>query len=357
MTQQVQVSGVRSVEVNYRGIIQKLLAKKTCRDIVLAARNDKKVGVTFGRYGDAPERDGIPAKYYSIMATDDEELETQLAKYDPDRVDVSVVPDDTMIKGVEPWAWHGIKPIHYALKENGILLIISNKSPQELLKHIAKRDTPYKLCLIRGDASFAGLWVYNDDLTEERILGAIAKAAPDVFSLESVHVLLNGRTHAEKRMEVATDAYYKALIMEIKPGTGKDIIHPEIVKPKWWEMPEGIVVPGVPYGQRNPQFRRWTNRTRRPIVYFDKCIKCTLCWLECPDGAFDVSKESYYPVNYEYCSGCGICAKVCPVKNCIEMVDELVFEDLNSHYDRWAKDRTAYEQWLDEKKQLAGAPQ
>ena len=35
-------------------------------------------------------------------------------------------------------------------------------------------------------------------------------------------------------------------------------------------------------------------------------------------------------MNYEYCVGCGKCAEICPVKECIVMVDELQFEDDHS---------------------------
>jgi len=351
---QVQASTVKSVEFHYRGIIQKLLAKKACRDVLLAARSEGKVGVTFGRYGDSPERDGIPSKYFSVMAANEDDLEAELNKYSAENVDVSFVPDDTMVRGVEPWAWHGVVPVHQAVKEGGYLIIVSDRSPQELLKNLPQREKPYRLCLVKGKASFAGLWVYNDDLTEERILGAAARIAPDIFSFNSLEKLLSSRSHAEQRIAAARDAYNNCLIMDVNPWTGSDWNHPEIVKPKWWELPEGIMVPGVPYGQRNPQFKRWTNRTVRPVVDFDKCIKCTLCWIECPDGAFDISKDGYYPVNYEYCSGCGICSRVCPIKGCIEMVDELVFEDLSEHYSRWKADREVYAKWIREKKAQAG---
>ena len=33
---------------------------------------------------------------------------------------------------------------------------------------------------------------------------------------------------------------------------------------------------------RNEQFQRFTTRTERPVVRFDLCTKCTLCWLRLP---------------------------------------------------------------------------
>jgi len=74
-----------SVEVVYRGIFQKNLAKNICRGIVLAAVKQGKTGIAFGRYGDSPERNGIPAKNFAIVADNEEELQASMAQYEPKR--------------------------------------------------------------------------------------------------------------------------------------------------------------------------------------------------------------------------------------------------------------------------------
>ena len=91
-----------SVEIVYRGIFQKTLAKNISRAIVLAAHKEGKPGISFGRYGDSPERNGIPAKSFAIVATDDQTLEEGMAKYEPTQADVSICVDDTLFKGVSP---------------------------------------------------------------------------------------------------------------------------------------------------------------------------------------------------------------------------------------------------------------
>jgi len=96
-----------AVEVIYRGVFQKTLAKNITRDIVLAAHNQGKLGISFGRYGDAPERNGIPAKSFAIVANDEQTLEAGMAQYEPKQVDLTVVLDDTLCKGAESWAWYG----------------------------------------------------------------------------------------------------------------------------------------------------------------------------------------------------------------------------------------------------------
>ena len=106
-----------------------------------------------------------------------------------------------------------------------------------------------------------------------------------------------------------------------------------------------------PNGQnRNPNFKTGTNRTQRPVIRFDICTKCTLCWYECPDECFDPTRGGLYDVNYDYCTGCGRCAEVCPVNECIVMVDELNFDNNNSPWESYKKDPRAYTSWAEEKK-------
>jgi pyruvate ferredoxin oxidoreductase delta subunit len=60
-------------------------------------------------------------------------------------------------------------------------------------------------------------------------------------------------------------------------------------------------------------------RSVRPVIDYEKCIGCMMCWLYCPEPA--ISDEKPPKVDYRYCKGCGICANECPVK-AIKMVEE-----------------------------------
>ena len=62
-------------------------------------------------------------------------------------------------------------------------------------------------------------------------------------------------------------------------------------------------------------------RTERPILDKEKCTKCALCWIYCPDAAIKPSEEGYYEADLHYCKGCGICANICPV-GAITMIEE-----------------------------------
>ena len=359
---------IKRVEINYRGVFQKNLARKIGSDIVTIASRMGQRAFSNGRYSDAPERNGIPCKYFAFVSPDlaEEELEAECgAKLEIDEANISVVLDDTLCKGVEPWGWHGIRPINEKIVTGGTLLVFSRKKPQDLLKFISKKPFNYNLAILDGDASLAGLWVNKDDLTHERTLGGIAALDPALISIEAVEAYLMEKTKQKHRAEAARAAY-ESLRQEAKPPrvravTPKDGIewrHAIPVLPKWFELAEGAAVPAVkrafamgPRGQsRNLQFKRGTTKTERPAVRFDLCTKCTLCWAECPDECFDPTDDGYYDVDYQYCVGCGKCAEICPVKECIVMVDELQFEDESSPWEHWKRNPKEYIQWLEGKK-------
>src|SRR5438045_8343361 len=140
-------------EVVYRGIFQKNLASRIVRGIVLSARKADRWGIAFGRYGDSPKRNGIPAKDFAIVADTKEELEQNMARYEPKHVDVTIVVDDTLAKGVESWAWYGLQPINKLTVPNGTVLMTSLQSFDSLLKDIHKKDEPYTPALMRAKAS------------------------------------------------------------------------------------------------------------------------------------------------------------------------------------------------------------
>src|SRR5438093_11695420 len=167
---------IKRIEINYRGMFQKNLAKRIGSDIVIIASRMGQVGFSNGRYSDSPERNGIPCKYFAFVSPDlpEEELEAECgAKLDIDEANISVVLDDTMVKGVEPWGWHGVRPINERVVKDGWLLVVSNKKPEELLKFIGKKPYNYRLAILDGDESLAGLWVNQDDLTHARTLGGL----------------------------------------------------------------------------------------------------------------------------------------------------------------------------------------
>jgi pyruvate ferredoxin oxidoreductase delta subunit len=350
-----------TVEVVYRGIFQKNLAARITRGIVLSSRKAGRWGIAFGRYGDSPQRNGIPAKDFAIVADTKEELEQHMARYEPKELHVTICVDDTLCKGVESWAWYGLQPINRLLTSGGHLLVTSTRSPSELLRDIHKKDLPYHMWILPGKASFSGLWVFKEDHTEARLLGALAKIASEFLTIDAVCAAIReAEWGSELKAESARKAYERAEGRRVQVSEGNDEVPFSFEMPKWWEMREGLTIPAIPVGkpveggkgyrpERNPYFKKFTTRTMRPVVNFDTCVKCTLCWIQCPDSVFDVTPDGLYDANMDACCGCGVCEAVCPVKDCITMVNEASFEDNQSQWEMWRQGKDAYQVWANEK--------
>ena len=61
-------------------------------------------------------------------------------------------------------------------------------------------------------------------------------------------------------------------------------------------------------------------RSQRPLLDLEKCNRCGICWMYCPDNAIRPLGDSFQ-VSYKYCKECGICAIECP-KKAIALVTE-----------------------------------
>lgn len=63
-------------------------------------------------------------------------------------------------------------------------------------------------------------------------------------------------------------------------------------------------------------------RTERPVWDRQRCIKCGICSLFCPEGCVREDAEGFFEADLEYCKGCGICATECWT-GAISMVEEV----------------------------------
>jgi len=77
----------------------------------------------------------------------------------------------------------------------------------------------------------------------------------------------------------------------------------------WEDLPVGCVVPGGTCHINKTG--SW--RTYRPVIDHEKCNRCLLCWIFCPDSTIMMRNEKV-EFDYKHCKGCGICANECPPK-------------------------------------------
>ena len=75
------------------------------------------------------------------------------------------------------------------------------------------------------------------------------------------------------------------------------------------EYPVGTAFPAGHLVETNTSWR-----SQRPVIDAEKCSSCRICWLLCPDGVIHNTKPEGLEIDYDYCKGCGLCAKECRQK-------------------------------------------
>ncbi|MDD5711248.1 MAG: 4Fe-4S binding protein [Smithellaceae bacterium] len=86
----------------------------------------------------------------------------------------------------------------------------------------------------------------------------------------------------------------------------------------WKEMNPGCMV-FRPGSSREYHTGSW--RAQKPVWQNEKCIKCGICYIFCPEGCIKEDEEGYFVADLNYCKGCGICAHEC-WPGAIKMVEE-----------------------------------
>jgi dihydropyrimidine dehydrogenase (NAD+) subunit PreA len=81
-------------------------------------------------------------------------------------------------------------------------------------------------------------------------------------------------------------------------------------------------------GRAVPNFVEWQdlnlNYVTKAHIDQDACISCGRCYAACEDTshqAIDMSPERVFTVKDDECVACNLCVNVCPVDNCITMVE------------------------------------
>ena len=268
--------------------------------IALAAIREGRFAQAFPSFG--PERRGAPVMAFNRIS-ESEHIRVRSAITQPDIV---VVLDPGLLDIID---------VTSGLKDGGTLIVNSSKPLVDIRSEFGGS---WQLAVVNATA--IALAILKAPIVNTTMLGALVKAT-GVIELDSLPNLLEERFGglAEGNIEACHKAFEETSIAEPSLISKRpEKAYAKEKWPSWQELAPGCVVtePGNAKSYRSGDWR-----AQRPMWDHDRCIKCGICSLFCPEGCVSQNEQGYFEADYYYCKGCGICARECWTQ-AITMVEE-----------------------------------
>lgn len=268
--------------------------------LALAAIEEGKFAQAFPSFG--PERRGAPVLVFNRVS-DATPIRARVSVTNPDIV---VILDPGLLDIIDVTA---------GLKENGVLIINTTKTLADIKSELCG---PWRLAVV--NATSIAREIIGVPIVNTTMLGALVRAT-DIIDIESLTEPLKERfgARAKGNMDACRKAYEETEIAELSSVAKKSrkTFEPEIF-PTWQELLPGSIVTEAGSAK---QYRTGDWKSEHPVWDNQKCIKCGICYLFCPEGCIGQNKDGYFEANLYYCKGCGICARECWT-GAITMVEE-----------------------------------
>jgi len=268
--------------------------------LALAAIEEGKFAQAFPSFG--PERRGAPVLVFN-----------RISKASPIRARVSVTNPDVVVI-LDP-GLISVTDVTSGLKDGGTVVINTPKSMVDIKSEIGG---PWKLAVV--NANVIAREVLGVQIVNTTMLGAVVKAT-GIIKLESLEEPIKERfgARAKANIEACRRAFEESQISEpdLAASKKRQAIPAEVLPP-WRELLPGCVItePGNAKAYRTGDWK-----SAHPVWNNQRCIKCGICYLFCPEGCIREQPDGYFEADLYYCKGCGICARECWTE-AIKMVEE-----------------------------------
>lgn len=251
------------------------------------------------------ERRGAPITAYTRIA--DETILERGIITDPD---VVIIADDSLIEDPIANPLGGIVP-------STVIVINTNKPdilekvavPARINSRIHSIDATGLSLELIGKAGVISAALAGATC---RLLGFISRDAMERAVIKELQSIGIPEELIDKNVAVAVRCFeslppYEITNRETVPSVSAKIFNIPYQEPT-------ISSPSV-YASGNiteRQTGKW--RLFKPVIHYDKCNKCWLCFVWCPEGAISLDDSEYPHIDYDHCKGCLICYEECPTK-------------------------------------------
>jgi pyruvate ferredoxin oxidoreductase gamma subunit len=267
--------------------------------LATAAIEEGKFAQAFPSFG--PERRGAPVLVFNRISNDSP-IRARVAVTSPDIV---VILDPGLLS---------ITDVTSGLKKDGTLVI---NTPKTLVDIKSELSGPWRLAVV--NATSIARELIGVPIVNTTMLGALLKAT-GIVDLESLTEPLKERfgARAKGNIDACHKAYEETAIGELSGVFQKPSTLQAEALPSWRELLPGCIIAEAGSAK---QYRTGDWKSERPVWNHERCIKCGICYLFCPEGCIREREDGYFDANLFYCKGCGICARECWTE-AIKMVEE-----------------------------------
>lgn len=262
------------------------------------------------RYG--AERRGAPV--FAYVRADRKKINERGAIHKPDLI---VIADETLIHVTPETVFEGVD-------ENTVILVISGLSHGELTALI-----PCKSRIININP--------QDKIPDYRyylstICASAAARLTGIISLESLITGISEELESVSSGIISDNINIARSIFDaMRDFDGAVSQSAETVSgfanPGFIDIPfynASLSTPAIRSRSTSLKSPTGSWRTVRPVINTDKCSRCMLCNVYCPDSAISTGDDSFPCIDYSHCKGCLICAEICP-SHAIEKCSENLF--------------------------------
>ncbi|MGB9758393.1 MAG: 2-oxoacid:acceptor oxidoreductase family protein [Thermoproteota archaeon] len=243
------------------------------------------------------ERRGAPVVAFTVIS--EEPILERGYIFDPD---ILLISDETLLLDKQT------DPTREVSKES-IVFINSSKNKKYFEEKIGKKAIVEDLTQIALETLGRPILSTLVAGVATKLVGIKQKYLEEAVKeeLEQIGV---GEEIIRKNILAATVGYNKVQEVKIEQ---KRSLEPEVkIVEVEYDDPE-IGTPVISFVANSYLKKTGTWRVFKPVINYQKCKSCRLCYVYCPESA--IKWENNLPViDYENCKGCLICAQECPLK-------------------------------------------